>query len=188
MKYYENGKLITKNILNIGDKYNEWTIISLPYKKQDMNNPEYFRTYYRCRCKCGIERENDQYHLTHGRSRMCRKCSANISSYNTINIRDKYNDWTIISPSFKKGKITYYNCRCKCGTIKQINQYNLTHGRSRMCRKCSAKLVGMFRKNDNPQHWLYSKWQGIKSRCYNKNQIKSYKYYGALGIKMHDPW
>ena len=118
-RYYNNGKLITKNLLNIGDKYNEWTIISLPFKKEN-------RTYYKCRCKCGIEGENDQYHLT--------------------------------------------------------------HGRSRMCRKCSAKLVGIFRSNDNSNHWLYSKWQGIKTRCYNPNQEHSWKYYGAMGIKIHEPW
>jgi len=57
-----------------------------------------------------------------------------------------------------------------------------------MCRSCSAKLCGKLRANDNARHWLYSKWLGIKSRCYNKKQIKDYKYYGELGIVMHGPW
>jgi hypothetical protein len=34
---------------------------------------------------------------------------------------------------------------------------------------------------------IYKKYYSIKNRCYNKND-KSYKYYGALGIKMSDDW
>jgi len=33
----------------------------------------------------------------------------------------------------------------------------------------------------------YHIWKGIKSRCYNKNNI-SYKWYGAKGIKICDRW
>jgi hypothetical protein len=111
-----------------------------------------------------------------------------------ILIGDKFNEWTVISLPFKKSDINgstiriYHLCKCKCGVEKEIDRYHLIHGRSRMCRKCSARLAGMFRQNDNAKHWLYSKWQGIKTRCYNPNQKHTWKYYGAIGIEMHEPW
>lgn len=44
----------------------------------------------------------------------------------------------------------------------------------------------------NPKHGqchtrLYGIWKGIKTRCYNPNH-KSYKNYGARGIKMCSEW
>lgn len=47
---------------------------------------------------------------------------------------------------------------------------------SRLCEK-DPKTYGR----------LYRIWQGMKSRCYNKNQ-KSYKYYGGKGVEICDPW
>lgn len=37
------------------------------------------------------------------------------------------------------------------------------------------------------EHWLYSTWSSIKTRCYNSNN-KSYKNYGAKGITIYSKW
>ena len=36
-------------------------------------------------------------------------------------------------------------------------------------------------------HRLYSRWNGMKSRCYN-NKTKEYKYYGGKGITVCERW
>ena len=36
-------------------------------------------------------------------------------------------------------------------------------------------------------HYLYSTWNGLIKRCYNKNS-KHYEYYGGRGIKVCDRW
>lgn len=41
--------------------------------------------------------------------------------------------------------------------------------------------------HDLSKHPLYSRWQGIKQRCYNKKE-KKYKDYGGRGISMCDEW
>lgn len=100
----------------------------------------------------------------------------------------KFGEWTIVSDPVRRNRKVYYLCRCKCGEAKHIESYGLSKGRSRMCRRCSASMVGANLYKGPVNTWLYNKWLGIKSRCYNPNQHKSYKYYGALGIGMHEAW
>ena len=99
-----------------------------------------------------------------------------------------FDGWTVIGDPQRKagGSRTYYLCRCKCGLEKLVEMAHLTSGRSRMCRRCSAKLVGLLR-DGHTKSWLYSRWQGMKTRCYNAKQ-PSYIYYGALGIGVYEPW
>lgn len=51
-------------------------------------------------------------------------------------------------------------------------------------RECSGNYIKTHGYSD---HRLYKVWQGIKSRCYNKNN-KHYKNYGGRGIKVCDEW
>jgi hypothetical protein len=98
-----------------------------------------------------------------------------------------FEGWAVVGEPIRKNKRTYWPCRCKCGREKLVESYNLTSGRARMCRPCSAKLAGVLMANGNPKSWLYSRWQGIKTRCYNAKQ-PSYIYYGGLGIGVYEPW
>lgn len=40
--------------------------------------------------------------------------------------------WTVIKKS-KKGKYPYYTCKCRCGTIRDVNGYSLKSGGSMSC-------------------------------------------------------
>lgn len=45
-----------------------------------------------------------------------------------------YNRWTVMERDFsKKGKGTYWFCRCSCGTIKSISSNSLRSGSSKSC-------------------------------------------------------
>lgn len=111
---------------------------------------------------------------------------SNICVKDNLNGR-VFEGWAVISEPFRKNSKVYYRCRCKCGFEKDVDAHGLRSGRNRMCRPCSAKLVGLLKANGNPKSWLYSRWQGMKTRCYNAKQ-PSYIYHGGLGIGVYEPW
>lgn len=45
-----------------------------------------------------------------------------------------------------------------------------------------AKSLGL-----DSQHWLYRRWAGIKSRCYNP-KAKGFEYYGGKGVRVAPEW
>lgn len=45
--------------------------------------------------------------------------------------------------------------------------------------------MGQYKPRDNPKE--YSRWQGMKNRCYNENS-SHYDRYGGRGIKVCDRW
>lgn len=56
----------------------------------------------------------------------------------------KFGKWTALYPVDKKG-VSYWYCKCDCGTEREVSEANLKKGRSTSCGKCnkSANLVGM---------------------------------------------
>ncbi len=104
----------------------------------------------------------------------------------------KYNKWFVIKrgPNDKGGWAQWY-CKCDCGDIHLVPRSSLRSGHSKGCKKCqkidytnSKKALtkhGMSRTN------IYSIWCHMKDRCYNKKD-KSYKWYGAKGIKVCNEW
>lgn len=77
---------------------------------------------------------------------------------------------------------------CECGTQKIFFLSSLTRGLTKSCG-CYRSLKS---SSKNFKHGLiktdlYSVLAGMKRRCYNKKEI-SYKYYGAVGIKVCDEW
>jgi|WetSurMetagenome_2_1015567.scaffolds.fasta_scaffold00674_36 hypothetical protein len=102
-----------------------------------------------------------------------------------------FNSWHVIEFSHKgPTNKAHWRCRCSCGAEKVIESYNLTSGRSKSCRPCSAQVVA---DNTHMTHGLsdsreYRAWQAMKTRCLNPNAVKAYKYHGALGVKVHPEW
>jgi hypothetical protein len=84
----------------------------------------------------------------------------------------------------------YWSCVCQCGKEKAVESYNLTSGRSKSCRSCSSLNVAAncHATHRKSQSMMYKRWQGIKTRCYNSNQTRTYKDYGARGIAIAPEW
>jgi hypothetical protein len=102
----------------------------------------------------------------------------------------QYGSWTVVAraPRDRFNKAMWL-CRCKCGTEKVIDAYNLASGRSKACRPCSALVVNAAKATHRRSgSKLYRTWQAIKTRCYNEKWEKTYKYHGALGVTVHDGW
>ena len=77
-------------------------------------------------------------------------------------------------------------CKCECGNTKKIKQIDLRRDHTKSCG-CLSTKHGYNRKNTIGIHPLYKKWGGMIGRCHSK-KTKSYKNYGAIGIKVCDEW
>jgi len=101
-------------------------------------------------------------------------------------IQERKNKWTIIE-KFKNDKCL---AQCDCGEISKNWISNIQSGKSKQCYKCQAndqKIKTNLKTHGYSKEKLYAKWVSMKSRCNNKN-AKSYKNYGAVGVKVCDKW
>ena len=87
-----------------------------------------------------------------------------------------------------KGNSTYYKCICDCGNVCFVYYSNLTRGQTKSCG-CLHKEIfsSITSKHRHSTEKLYLVWKSMRKRCYNKND-KSYKHYGAKGVKVCDEW
>lgn len=85
---------------------------------------------------------------------------------------------------FVKNKRSYYLCDCDCGNKKVIQLTHLKDGSTISCG-CQRELNRI--KHGMHSNINYKIWDGIKQRCYNKNNAQYYNY-GGRGIKMCETW
>ena len=83
--------------------------------------------------------------------------------------------------SFRHGM---YECP-SCLKAFKTRTANVKNGHTRICRSCSMKNART--KHGDSFTSLYSRWSGIKSRCFNKNEL-AYKNYGGRGISICEEW
>lgn len=83
---------------------------------------------------------------------------------------------------------TRWLCKCDCGNECVVHSVSLKTGNTTSCgcfkRDNAQKLYSTVRQKD--KH-LYAVWNGIKQRCFNKNN-SSYHNYGGRGITMDSRW
>lgn len=97
-----------------------------------------------------------------------------------------FNKWEVLylEPSKPNRKCV---AKCQCGRIYVCNFTSIKVGRSKQCRVCADKHVGMlktkhgFAKN-KPR--IYIIWENMKQRCDNPKD----QFYGGRGIKVCDQW
>ena len=97
----------------------------------------------------------------------------------------KFGYWEVLESS-NYNTSSKVNCRCVCGKVKPVAVANLLSGRSRSCG-CMRSVLRPEVEPSVCKHALYPVWKQMHSRCSNPN-TKSYKNYGALGVKVCPPW
>lgn len=105
-------------------------------------------------------------------------------------IGEKFHYWTIIYQSenrSKDGSIKWV-CKCKCGTIKEVNGQDLKRNKTKSCG-CLQKEIAKKKsfKHGLINHLLYKIWVNMRYRCKNIN-AGNYKCYGGRGIKVCEEW
>lgn len=89
--------------------------------------------------------------------------------------------------SNKNGRALWL-CECECGNTKIILGNSLLNKATLSCGCYNNEIVKSVNvKHNMSSSKLYKVWQGMKTRCYNKNFIY-YKNYGGRGIKICDEW
>lgn len=96
--------------------------------------------------------------------------------------------WTVIGFSCKKGKRSFWVCRCECGTERAVDAHSLRSGAS---KNCGCQRIETL-KGMNTVHGLgmtpeYHCWCNMIRRCCNK-ACKSFQDYGGRGITVCDRW
>lgn len=96
----------------------------------------------------------------------------------------KYNKKT----GAKNGHVYYYECTCSCGNKIVVCGASLRNKNGVSCG-CYAheQLLKRNTTHNLTSHPLYHVWQGMKKRCYNKND-KSFYLYGERGISVCPEW
>lgn len=86
------------------------------------------------------------------------------------------------------GKRRLWRCKCDCGNESMVQTANLTSGHVKHCQQCGYKELAKKRTTHGKRRTkLYTKWCSMRRRCEEK-ACKSYKDYGAKGIKVCDEW
>jgi hypothetical protein len=105
---------------------------------------------------------------------------------------DKYNSLTVIkeaeSTKYGNRKIRMVHCLCVCGNETTVRLEYLRNGHSKSCGCASINELVKNRKTHGlTQTRIYRIWAGMKNRCLNP-KVKSYKHYGAKGVKICKEW
>lgn len=104
-------------------------------------------------------------------------------------IGKKYGRWMIVKEIDRTNKaLRRFLVRCECGKEKGVNFPVLVNGKSRSCGCWKTESI---RQRDNyhglKKTLLYGVWINMKTRCYNKKNIK-YTCYGGRGITVCSEW
>lgn len=100
----------------------------------------------------------------------------------------KVGRWTIGLRVGTKNGYAYLECICDCGIIRSVVSQSLVNGSSVSCGCWSIEYKKKrYTTHGLKKHPLYGVWLGIKSRCYNENEL-AYRSYGARGIIICDEW
>jgi hypothetical protein len=107
-----------------------------------------------------------------------------------IKTGDRFNMWTIIKEVDKINNSRRFQCKCDCGTIKDVVLSTLRNNDSPSCgciKTERMKNAKYFLKHSKSSSREYSSYHCMKTRCYN-TKSPNYKYYGGDGIKVCDRW
>lgn len=104
-----------------------------------------------------------------------------------------YGRFLVLHEGTKRGKNTYWVCKCDCGTIKEVHGGSLRYGSSVSCG-CFKDEVQRKRltthgqtSNSGFRTRLYGIWASMKTRCTNPKG-DFYDMYGGKGIKVCSEW
>ena len=110
-----------------------------------------------------------------------------------------FNDLYVIGVADDGQRKIHYICQCKCGNIKKVRADRLTSGTVKSCgcrkkrtdRENVQNVPAMRKQKERGFRCgnlrIYQTWQGMKRRCYNRQDPK-YNIYGGRGIAMCDEW
>ena len=103
----------------------------------------------------------------------------------------KFGLLTVIGIAETDTRKTYWVCKCDCGNMKTVRSDSLLCGAIKSCG-CIKRKQDEVNLTKNHRHKMsgtriYSEWQGMKGRCYNKGNAR-YADWGGRGIEVCEQW
>lgn len=103
----------------------------------------------------------------------------------------KFGLLTVIGLAETDTRKTYWVCKCDCGNMKTVRSDSLLCGAIKSCG-CIKRKQDEANLTKNHRHKMsgtriYSEWQGMKGRCYNKGNAR-YADWGGRGIEVCEQW
>ncbi len=108
-----------------GKRFSKWLVLG-----------GYSKGKWLCRCDCGAEVMISGGNLRKGGSKSCMTCRGGRQTLDLTGHR--YGRWTVISRGPRRNLNSFWNCRCDCGTEKQVELGNLRSGNSGGCSGCAV--------------------------------------------------
>ena len=100
-----------------------------------------------------------------------------------------FGKWKVLSYSCYKHYHNYWTCKCECGKIKDVRDYDLTSGKSKSCGCSNKDLPQAYKKtHGSSKTKLYGIWSTMKNRCENPSSLRAEKNYKNRGIKICKEW
>lgn len=130
--------------LQIGEKYNYWTILAL----SDFVSKKGER-YYKCQCNCGTIRDVRAYHLKNGKSKSCgcfvRETMSNLKRIDIEGV--KFGKLTPIKRVHHNNDkhLNHWLCKCDCGNEVIASTGSLRRNKHLSC--------GCIRKGEENHNW-----------------------------------
>lgn len=110
-------------------------------------------------------------------------------------VGQKFNMLLVVEPVKLKCGRNGYKCLCDCGNYTELRPDVIMKGSVKSCGCLRLKKIHECMRThgeaggaiEGKRTGLYRRWANIKSRCYNE-KVRSYKDYGAKGVKLCDEW
>src|SRR6266850_3227541 len=87
----------------------------------------------------------------------------------------RFGRWTVLS-AWRKGDSSHpkIKCKCRCGTVKWVDMYSVTHGGSQSCGCLIGETASRLRATHGHSRVgkmtpTYRSWQLMNRRCRNPN-------------------
>lgn len=179
--------------INVGETYGRWTVIG-----SGVPGTHNTRRKVLCRCVCGTERLVMANSLSSGKSGSCGcykrevdQAKGRASLLHPIDAGDRFSRWVVVDASNREAIL----CRCDCGNEGTVRASNLLLGKKNPskgsqscgCLKRERSIAAHKTHGVGHEDYRYRLWATLMAKCYRKS-FQDYKYYGARGITVHEPW
>lgn len=113
-----------------------------------------------------------------------------MNEVEALKIGTVFGRWTVIGPTFRKGRRTYCLCRCLCGETRNVLKQNLLNGESKSCgcfnrEQAAKRMTKEVHVYEPDEKRLYKIWRGMKWRCSPSYKLQ---YYYNQGIRVCAEW
>ena len=138
----------TPNTINVGDIFNEWTVIEVINKRE-----------LRCRCSCNREKIVLSYDLKNGKSKSCGHLTKGTGENGKKDLTGQtFGEWTVLRYDDTPKKYGFWVCRCSCGSVQSVRGILLRNGDSKSCGHATNRFQDLTGQKFN--EWTAIKYKG----------------------------